>query len=212
MDILAVIASNLGRLTEAEQLFRQELEARMRVGGSDDPRTLLAMNNLGTNLSDQGRFAEAEENPADHARYRAQGVGIQNTRKRWPPLAIWQITFATRDVTRKRRSCTARRSPFNSVLCPIIRRRSEPWVTWPTCLLTPGGMPEAESIKRNLLEKYRKIYGVKNPETAVTGVRFGLPVGAAGACWRSDCRVAGIAGRWACRCTRCAGHRIRIPI
>ena len=49
----------MGRVAEAEPLYRQCMETRQRVLGSKHPRTLASMHNVGAILQSLGRFAEA---------------------------------------------------------------------------------------------------------------------------------------------------------
>ena len=64
-----------GKLDEAKQLSTDALEARRRLLGVDDPRTLTAMNNHALILREQRRFFEAQEllEEAVSVRRRCQG-------------------------------------------------------------------------------------------------------------------------------------------
>eukprot|EP00957_Ditylum_brightwellii_P118419 9031994-Ditylum_brightwellii.AAC.1 len=61
MNNLALAVQYQGRYAEAEELFRQCLEATKSALGEAHPHTLATMNNLATVLQEQGRYAEADE-------------------------------------------------------------------------------------------------------------------------------------------------------
>ena len=61
MSTLGTALWNQGRYGEAEQEFRQLLDADRRVLGSDHPETLKAMSVLALAIQSQGRLAEAEQ-------------------------------------------------------------------------------------------------------------------------------------------------------
>ena len=60
MANLALVRDARGRHSEAEALLRQVLARRRRVLGTEHPRVLGAMNDLGLMLSHQGKHVEAE--------------------------------------------------------------------------------------------------------------------------------------------------------
>lgn len=78
--------AQLGRLTEAESMYRQLLETRLRVLGRHHPATLLTRYGLARSHAYQGRLAEAEEELRDiqtrwpHAESRPRWSGAQG---RW---------------------------------------------------------------------------------------------------------------------------------
>ena len=57
----AELLRSAGKIDEAKKLLLDSLEARRRVFGNDDPRTLTTINELGLLMSDQGRFFESCE-------------------------------------------------------------------------------------------------------------------------------------------------------
>jgi hypothetical protein len=50
-----------GRLREAEQVYRETLEAQQKAMSWDNPDTLVTISQLASNLRSQGRFAEVEQ-------------------------------------------------------------------------------------------------------------------------------------------------------
>ena len=57
---LALLLCTQGKLSEAEPLFREALEARRRTLGDSHPDTLNSIDNLASLLRDQGKLNEAE--------------------------------------------------------------------------------------------------------------------------------------------------------
>jgi tetratricopeptide (TPR) repeat protein len=49
-----------GKLSEAEPLYREALEARRRTLGDTHPSTLASISNMAVLLQDQGKLSEAE--------------------------------------------------------------------------------------------------------------------------------------------------------
>ena len=50
-----------GRYSVVEGLYRQASNTIRKMAGAEDPSTLMSMNNLANALSNQGKYAEAEE-------------------------------------------------------------------------------------------------------------------------------------------------------
>ncbi|KAF5837470.1 hypothetical protein DUNSADRAFT_4385 [Dunaliella salina] len=57
---LASCLTNLGKLSEAEVLYRESLASRQRVLGPEHPDSISSVNNLASCLKDQGKLSEAE--------------------------------------------------------------------------------------------------------------------------------------------------------
>ena len=93
---LAGALERLGRLDEAESLFRQCLEAQRRVMGPDHPRTLSTAGSLASLLRSRGRLDEAESllRTCLEAQRRTLGADHADTLK----------TAATLEAIRKERS------------------------------------------------------------------------------------------------------------
>jgi len=55
----ATVLEAAGQLPEAAAVYRESLEAWIRIGGDTHPKVITALNNLGLNLSRQGKHADA---------------------------------------------------------------------------------------------------------------------------------------------------------
>jgi tetratricopeptide (TPR) repeat protein len=55
----ATVLEAAGQLPEAAAVYRESLEAWTRIGGDTHPKVITALNNLGLNLSRQGKHADA---------------------------------------------------------------------------------------------------------------------------------------------------------
>ena len=71
-----------GRLAEAEVLKRVDLAAERAKGGDRHPNTLVALNNLATNLLQQGKLAEAELLSRQALALERQRLAAERERKR----------------------------------------------------------------------------------------------------------------------------------
>ncbi len=61
MDLMGRVYGHLGLFSTAQGLLSRAVDIRQRVLGSENPDTLLSMNNLANCLSDQGKFAEGDK-------------------------------------------------------------------------------------------------------------------------------------------------------
>ncbi|MBU3729724.1 MAG: tetratricopeptide repeat protein, partial [Phycisphaerales bacterium] len=57
--VQATVLEAAGQLSEAATVYRESLEAWTRIGGDTHPKVITALNNLGLNLSRQGKHADA---------------------------------------------------------------------------------------------------------------------------------------------------------
>jgi tetratricopeptide (TPR) repeat protein len=69
------LLQQLGRLDEAEPLFREAMESRRRMLGEEHPSTLISINNMGTLLYRQRKLSEAEPYFREAMRKSASLVG-----------------------------------------------------------------------------------------------------------------------------------------
>jgi non-specific serine/threonine protein kinase/serine/threonine-protein kinase len=167
IDTLATIENKVARFADAEELFRREIEVQTRVTGPEDPQTLLMMNNLAANLDDQGRFVEAEKVQREMLEIERRVLGPEHpeTLGSTGNLANYianQGRYAEAErIYRQTIESQQRIGPEHPEMLRIMGNLAN-------LLADRGQYVEAEKLKRAVMDRYRHVYGVHHPETAVT--------------------------------------------
>jgi tetratricopeptide (TPR) repeat protein len=158
----------LGQLAEAEAEFREVLESRRVILGSDHPYTLAAWNELAAALAEEGRLAEAETEFRGVLGAKSRVLGPEDP----STLATrHELASALGDAGKAAEAETELRQVLNSRLRALAEDDPRILSTWheiATVLADQGRTDEAESIYRKVLASERRVLGPDHPDTLAT--------------------------------------------
>jgi tetratricopeptide (TPR) repeat protein len=165
MNQIALVYDKLGRLTDAEPLYRDALERCRRVLGEDHPNTLSTANNYAGVLMQLGRPTEAEPLCRDTMLRRRRVLGADD-----PATLLSTDNYArllqslkrsgeaeplVRDVLDRRRVVLGEDHPAT------VRSLS----TYATVLRDLSRFREAEPLAREAFERFKRLLGEDHPDT-----------------------------------------------
>ncbi|MFL5327280.1 MAG: tetratricopeptide repeat protein [Gemmataceae bacterium] len=160
-ETLAQRYMDLGMYDAAFPLEQKALESRRRVLGEEHPLTLIAINNMGWLLHEQGKFAEAESHyrEALEKRRRVLSVDHPDTLATINNVAeVLKDQGKFNEAEKHYREVLAKQDPHNPNTILLLTNIGG-------LLKIQGKYAEAEKYHREALNKSRAIHGEDHPNT-----------------------------------------------
>jgi WD40 repeat protein/serine/threonine protein kinase len=169
---LAALMWDQDKPAEAEQLFRESLDARVHALGSDHPETLFALRALASFLQDQNQLAEAESLLCRYLEGSRRSLGSEHG----------DVLVGLDDLSR-----VLRNQGRWTVAEPLLRERYEAWrrALGPECIEFRGGLrslaealvingkaAEAEGLWREQVARLLRTHPRGNEEVTYAQVRW----------------------------------------
>jgi eukaryotic-like serine/threonine-protein kinase len=165
MQVMATTYTNIGLYARAHELAKRALDARMRLHGPDDPKTLESMTQLGWIVDREGHYAEAEklERQALAGERRVVGPEDPLTLETMDDLAFVMEGLGHAEETEKLERevieiSTRRLGPESTQTLQSMNRLG-------IALFDQSRYAEAEQEYRQLLEVTRRVLGADHPRS-----------------------------------------------
>ena len=176
MQTMSRVYINLGLNARAHKLAQSSLDARMKLLGPDDPKTLESMTLLGWILISEGHAAEAEkvEREAMERERRVLGPEAPLTLESMDRLAV-----AVQDEGRYEEEEKLERQVIEiatRTLGPESDRVLRSMNNLGTALWNEGHYADAEQQYRHLLEVDQRVWGPEHPQTLITMGNLALTI------------------------------------
>jgi serine/threonine protein kinase/Tfp pilus assembly protein PilF len=174
LGTLAVLFHSQGKLAEAEQAYRQSLEAFLRVSGPDHLDTLATVGNLARVLQDQGKLKEAERLYLQNldAYRRLEGPNHPDTL-----LAVNNLAALFQDegkMAEAERLFRQNLESYRRQLGPDHPDALKALHNLASFLQDQGKLAEAEPLLRQSVEGLRRVEGPDHPNTLAAAGNLAL--------------------------------------
>jgi eukaryotic-like serine/threonine-protein kinase len=164
-DTIGMILMNNGRLARSEPLFRDAMEKRRRVLGSEHPDTLTSNSNMGGLLQAQGRPAEAEPYLREALEGRRRVLGNEHPQTLTSISNMASLLQAQGKLTEAEPYAREALDGRRRVLGDEHAETLSSICNMGTLLQEQGRSAEAEPYTREALANFRRVLGEEHPDT-----------------------------------------------
>jgi len=165
---LATAIFRLGRLEQAEALFREVAKTRSQTLGADHPDTLQTMSDLGIILANQGQFEEAESIHRDVVEKEERRLGNDHPDTLISTSNLAQTLMARGRYAQARELQQEVVSKSHEVFGASHPDTLTAMANLATILSEMTQYQEAEELQRIVLEKESQVLGADHPATMVS--------------------------------------------
>ena len=163
-----------GQYVAAEQMFRQALELRQKVSGSEHPSTLTSMNNLAEVLDNQGKYDEAKQMHQQTLESRRKVLGLEHPRTLTSMNNLAKVLGSQGKYVEAEQMHQQELELCQKVLGPERPDTLTSMNNLALALGSQGKYVEAEQMHRQELELCQKVLGLEHPNTLTSMNNLGL--------------------------------------